>query len=192
MLRPPRRARFAIAAALFVVAGCSSDSASLSQPEPPLATARWSDAASWPGGIVPAAGADVTIPAGTAILLDVSPPPLGTLIVDGALEFDRRDLALVVERIEVAGTLRVGTESSPFMERATITLTGTTNDPALTLRNGIAGRRNTMPHRGHAARTGTAASARLPPCGQAMSADRADAQCRRRQRSIEYGPPPAT
>ena len=137
MLRPPHRARFAIAAVLLVVAGCSSDTTGATQPEPPLATARWSEAASWPGGVVPAAGADVTIPAGTAILLDVSPPPLKSLVIDGALEFDRRDLALVAERIQVAGTLRVGTESSPFMERATITLTGTAEgtDPALALRS---------------------------------------------------------
>jgi len=137
MLRPPRRPHLAIAAALLVVAGCSSDTTSATQSEPPLATARWSDAASWPGGVVPAAGADVKIPAGTAILLDVSPPPLKTLVIDGALEFDRRDLALVAERIEVAGTLRVGTESSPFMERASISLTGTLEgtDPSLALRS---------------------------------------------------------
>src|SRR5215207_2953221 len=101
MPSPSRRARSAIAAALLVLAGCSSDTTSATQPDPPLATARWSDAASWPGGGVPAAGADVTIPAGTAILLDVSPPPLETLVIDGALEFDRRDLALTAERIEV-------------------------------------------------------------------------------------------
>src|SRR6187431_2722369 len=121
MPRPSRRSRFALAATLLVVAGCSSDTTTATQPETPLATARWSDAASWPGGAIPTAGADVTIPPGSAILLDVSPPPLKTLSIAGALEFDRRDLALTAERIEVAGTLRVGTESTPFMERATIT-----------------------------------------------------------------------
>src|SRR5215213_665205 len=138
MLHPSCRVRSAIVATLFVVAGCGSDTSTApSIPEPSLATARWSDAASWPGGVVPAAGADVTIPAGTAILLDVSPPPLKTLTIDGALEFDRRDLALNAERIQVAGTLRVGTELNPFMERATITLTGTVEgtDPELALRS---------------------------------------------------------
>ncbi|MEO7458067.1 MAG: G8 domain-containing protein, partial [Gemmatimonadaceae bacterium] len=75
-------------------------------------------------GVVPAAGADVAIPAGTSILLDVSPPPLKALVIKGALEFDRRDLALTAERIEVTGTLRVGTETSPFMQKAIITLSG--------------------------------------------------------------------
>jgi len=126
MLRQSVRTRSVISAALLVVAGCSSDATTApSLPEPALATARWSDAKSWPGGVVPAAGADVTIPAGSAILLDVSTPPLKTLRIAGALEFDRRDVSLTAERIEVAGTLRVGTETSPFMQRATITLTGT-------------------------------------------------------------------
>jgi hypothetical protein len=118
LLCPSRRTSAAIAAVLLIVAGCTETTTGPSVPEPPLATARWSDGASWPGGVVPAAGANVTIPAGTAILLDVSPPPLKTLVIRGALEFDRRDLALTAERIEVAGTLRVGTEASPFMERA--------------------------------------------------------------------------
>ena len=137
MARLSRRPRLAIAAALVVVAGCSSDTSTATQPDPPLATARWSDAASWPGGVVPATGADVTIPVGTAILLDVSPPPLKTLTIDGALEFDRRDLALIAERIQVGGTLRVGTELNPFTERATITLAGTLEgtDPDLALRS---------------------------------------------------------
>ena len=119
-----RRARSAFAALVFAtVAGCAEGVTEPVTVEPPPPTARWSDAASWPGGVVPAAGADVTIPAGTSILLDVSPPPLGTLVVDGTLEFDRRDLALTAGRIQVAGTLRVGTETRPFAERAIITLT---------------------------------------------------------------------
>ena len=47
--------------------------------ETPLPNAkRWSDPANWPDGKVPAAGADVVIPKGTDILLDVSPPSLAT------------------------------------------------------------------------------------------------------------------
>jgi G8 domain len=126
MHRHSRRTRSSIAAALIIVAGCSSDTTvAPTTAEPALANARWSDASTWPGGLLPVAGADVTIPAGTAILLDISPPPLKTLVIGGALEFDRRDIALTAERIEVAGTLRVGTETSPFLEHASITLTGT-------------------------------------------------------------------
>jgi cell migration-inducing and hyaluronan-binding protein len=67
----------------------------------------------------------VTVPAGTTVLLDVSPPPLGTLSVEGTLVFADRDLALSATAIRVQGTLRVGTEARPFTRRATITLTGT-------------------------------------------------------------------
>src|SRR5689334_22836436 len=43
---------------------------------PPPNAKRWSDAANWPDGKVPTAGADVVIAKGTDLLLDVSPPPL--------------------------------------------------------------------------------------------------------------------
>lgn len=96
---------------------------------PPLpATVSWSDGATWPGGQVPAAGAAVVIPEGTAVRLDVSPPPLASLRIEGALVFDERDLELSAGHILVLGTLRVGTSASPFSHRATITLTGTAAD----------------------------------------------------------------
>lgn len=96
---------------------------------------RWSDRASWPDGTIPAAGADVVIPAGAVVQLDSSPPPLHSLTVEGTLEFARRDLTLTAGRIRVAGTLRVGTENDPFTQSATITLTdaATAEDAALGL-----------------------------------------------------------
>lgn len=89
------------------------------------AAVRWSDPRAWPDGAVPAPGADVTIPAGTRMLLDVSPPALGTLTVQGTLAFDRQPLALTARRILVQGALRVGSETTPHLAAATITLTGT-------------------------------------------------------------------
>lgn len=83
----------------------------------------WSDPATW-GGSVPVAGEAVTIPAGTAVRLDVSPPPLEGLRVDGTLVFDRRDLNLTTDWLVVAGYLQIGTAGEPFQQQATITLTG--------------------------------------------------------------------
>lgn len=83
----------------------------------------WSDPATW-GGPVPAAGEVVTIPAGTAVRLDTSPPPLGGLRVEGTLVFDRRDLNLTTGWLIVAGYLQIGTAGEPFEQQATITLTG--------------------------------------------------------------------
>ena len=94
-------------------------------PTPPIATTlRWSDAATW-NGQLPLAGDKVTIPADKAVLLDVSPPPLSGLTVDGTLVFDEQDLSLTVDWLVVHGELRIGTREEPFAHRATITLTGT-------------------------------------------------------------------
>jgi cell surface hyaluronidase len=93
----------------------------------PAGTRRWSDPATW-GGSVPVAGASPTIPAGTTVLLDVSPPGLGVLTVNGVLVFDDRDLALTADAIIVRGRFEAGTEARPYRHRATITLTG--SDPA--------------------------------------------------------------
>src|SRR5215212_9995662 len=86
--------------------------------------ARWSDPATWPGGRLPAAGADVEIAASASVLLDVSPPAIRALHVAGRLVFDERDLALTAAWIDLRGALEVGTERAPFGHRAVITLTG--------------------------------------------------------------------
>ncbi len=99
--------------------------------ETPLPPAmRWSDPSAWADHTVPAAGADVTIPEGRTVLLDVSPPPLASISVNGALVFDEADLDVTAGWITVQGTFRVGTASQPFQHRATITLTGSPDAPS--------------------------------------------------------------
>jgi len=90
-------------------------------------TVKWSDASAWPSGKVPAAGEEVTIPRGTEMVLDVSPPALRSVTVQGKLTFaDERDLDLVTDWIYVSGgEVQIGTEASPFQHNATITLTDT-------------------------------------------------------------------
>jgi hypothetical protein len=88
---------------------------------------RWSDPSTW-GGQVPGAGANVTIPAGQTVLLDVSPPALGGLQVDGSLVFAEKNLNLTAEWIMVHGSFQIGSHSKPFRHRATITLTGREGD----------------------------------------------------------------
>ena len=85
---------------------------------------RWSDPATWPDNRVPAAGEQVTIPSGKTVLLDVSPPALNGITVNGTLRFaDESDLSLTTEWIMVHGELEIGTEAQPFTHNATITLT---------------------------------------------------------------------
>ena len=97
-------------------------------PEPTVAQSSWSDPGSWPSGRVPQAGEDITVPAGTALLLDVSPPPLGSLTVEGTLVFAEQDLSLSAEWIMVHGKLEVGSSARPFAHKAVITLTGADED----------------------------------------------------------------
>ena len=90
---------------------------------------NWSNPATWPAGKVPAAGDQVTIERGKEVILDVSPPRLNGLSIDGKLSFsDKADLELTTEWIMVHGELAVGTEARPFTHKATITLTDNVKD----------------------------------------------------------------
>ncbi len=85
---------------------------------------RWSDSATWADKKVPAKGAIVTIDKGMDVVLDVSPPPLHGLNLNGKLSFaDNKDLELTTEWIMLHGTLEIGTEAKPHTRNATITLT---------------------------------------------------------------------
>src|SRR5262245_11868598 len=85
---------------------------------------RWSDSATWAGTKVPGEGAAVTIDRGMEVVLDVSPPPLHGLTINGKLTFaDNKDLELTTEWIMLHGELQIGTEANPHTRNATITLT---------------------------------------------------------------------
>ncbi len=85
---------------------------------------RWSDPAAWPDKKVPGQDAVVTIQKGMDVILDVSPPPLHGLTIDGKLSFaDNKDLELTTEWILVHGELEIGSEAKPHTRHATITLT---------------------------------------------------------------------
>src|SRR5690554_4580657 len=103
-------------AALGLTSGVSAQEA--------VSSGNWSDASIWSGGAVPQAGGAVTIADGQTVLLDVSPPSLDGLTIQGKLAFaDDADLSLTTEWILVFGELEVGTEAQPFTHNATITLT---------------------------------------------------------------------
>ncbi|MGB6449685.1 MAG: G8 domain-containing protein, partial [Steroidobacteraceae bacterium] len=84
----------------------------------------WSNPATWPDRKVPRAGDTVTIETGKDVLLDVSPPSLDGLQIEGKLSFsDKADIELTTESIIVHGELEIGTEAKPHTRKATITLT---------------------------------------------------------------------
>ncbi len=90
-----------------------------------MRTVNWSDPSAWPDGEVPGEGDSVTIARGTEVVLDVSPPALRSITVDGALRFaEDRDLSLETEWIYLrGGTLQIGSEHAPYRHQASITLT---------------------------------------------------------------------
>ena len=90
---------------------------------------RWSDPATWPDKKVPAKDAVVTIEKDMNVVLDVSPPPLRSLTINGKLSFaDNKDLELTTEWVMVHGELEIGTEAKPHTRKATITLTDNVKD----------------------------------------------------------------
>src|SRR6202158_5053136 len=90
---------------------------------------RWSDAATWPDKKVPGKDAIVTIGRDMDVVLDVTPPALHGLTINGKLSFaDNKDLELTTEWIMVHGELEIGTEAKPHTHQATITLTDNIKD----------------------------------------------------------------
>jgi hypothetical protein len=84
----------------------------------------WSDPATWPNHKVPVAGDKVTIGRDKEVILDVSPPALAGLSIDGKLTFaNNADLELTTEWIMLHGELAIGSEANPHTRNATITLT---------------------------------------------------------------------
>ena len=83
----------------------------------------WSDPLTW-GGKLPVAGDAVTVPYGTKVTLDTSPPKLKGLQVDGELTFGNVDLELKTGYLMIHGAVRAGTPEQPHTKDLTITLTG--------------------------------------------------------------------
>jgi hypothetical protein len=99
-------------------------------PPSAVSQSRWSDPASWPDGKVPREGNAVTIGRDKNIVLDVSPPALRSLTIDGKLSFSNdRDIELKTEWIYLpGGELDIGSEAHPHTRNATITLTDNVPD----------------------------------------------------------------
>ena len=84
---------------------------------------KWSDPATWPTNKVPAAGDKVEIASGQSVILDVSPPALGGVTINGKLSFSNdADVELTTEWVMLHGELAIGTEGAPHTRTATITL----------------------------------------------------------------------
>src|ERR1700722_6936215 len=94
-------------------------------PAAPTAKAtKWSDPATWPNRKVPVAGDKVIIEKDKQVVLDVTPPALNGVTIDGKLSFaNNKDVELTTEWIMLHGELEIGTEKAPHTRKATITFT---------------------------------------------------------------------
>src|SRR6202158_1223938 len=113
----------------FLVLGGYAALKAQQKTSPPASATRWSDAATWPDKKVPGKDAVVTIGRDMNVILDVSPPALHGLTINGTLSFaDNKDLELTTEWIMVHGEIEIGTEAKPHTHQATITLTDNVKD----------------------------------------------------------------
>jgi cell migration-inducing and hyaluronan-binding protein len=102
------------------------------QAEEAVKSGAWSNPSTWSHGAMPKAGSKVTIGDHVSVVLDVSPPALNGLTINGTLSFaDKADLELSTEWIMVHGELAIGAEAKPHTHNATITLTDTVKDEQL-------------------------------------------------------------
>ena len=108
----------------FLLSGVFSVVQAQNAGSPAAQPTNWSDPDTWPNRKVPIAGDKVTIGRDKEVILDVSPPALGGLSIDGKLTFaNNADLELTTEWIMLHGELAIGSEASPHTRQATITLT---------------------------------------------------------------------
>jgi cell migration-inducing and hyaluronan-binding protein len=109
--------------------GVCADAVAQEQGPSAVAGGLWSDSATWSGGAVPEEGDIVTIDAGLEVVLDVSPPALNGMNLNGKLSFsNEHDVELTTEWILLRGELQAGSPSSPHTANATITLTNNVPD----------------------------------------------------------------
>lgn len=100
---------------------------------------RFSSRYTWGGESPPAEGQSIVVREGQTLLLDVSPPQLKLVLVEGgSLVFDpdaTSPIRLDAEYIFVDknGRVEAGTEDEPYMGRAVITMHGTSRSPQIPL-----------------------------------------------------------
>ncbi len=92
--------------------------------KPSTSLKRWSDPKTWGNAGVPVKGDIVVIPSSEKILLDVDTPNLSSLSINGELHFERKNVSLTADSIDVQGLLQIGEVDQPFVHKAIVTLTG--------------------------------------------------------------------
>jgi hypothetical protein len=88
---------------------------------------KWSDLTTWQDNEPPGEGDTVVVPRGQAVLVDVSPPKLFLVLVQGHMRFDdsKPELAFDAHYITVlGGRFEIGSHARPYLNKVTVTLHG--------------------------------------------------------------------
>lgn len=86
---------------------------------------RWSDPKTWGGESPPREGDSVYIPFGQNVLLDVSTPILYSVIIEGTLIFEDKNMEFnAYFLICMKGKVQIGTKEKPFKSKLVITMYG--------------------------------------------------------------------
>src|SRR5262245_29929996 len=102
----------------FLLSGAFGVAQAQNAGSPAAKPTKWSDPDSWPNHKVPVAGDKPTIGRDKDVILDVSPPALLGLSIDGKLTFSNdADLELTTEWIMLHGELAIGSEASPHTHK---------------------------------------------------------------------------
>ena len=90
----------------------------------------WSNATQWPNQVSPPSNSRVEVPYEWNLLLDMSPPVLNYLEINGNLIFDNsQNITLQGQYIWVKkGTIRIGSVDMPYSQYANIILHGEKSD----------------------------------------------------------------
>src|SRR4029434_9386652 len=108
---------------------------------PAAKATNWSDPATWPNRKVPVAGDKVIIEKDKQVVLDVTPPALNGVTIDGKLSFaNNKDVELTTEWIMLHGELEIRTEKHPHTRKATITFTNNVKDEDISGVGGTTGK----------------------------------------------------
>jgi hypothetical protein len=100
----------------------------------------WNNASQWDGGVIPQAGDNVTINGNWTVLMNVDPPALNNLTINGDLIIDQRNSNLEAHFIWIrAGSITAGSSTNPFPYNFTIILDGNKTDKGYVIDPTIAG-----------------------------------------------------
>ena len=101
---------------------------------------NWSNASMWPGAVVPPVNSAVLIPKEWRVLLDIDPPNLASLIIDGELIFDSSRALNTLNSYIIwvrKGNITAGSPSIPFPNKIIINILGDKKSEGLIIDNFI-------------------------------------------------------